>query len=254
MLLPTITKKQQDILLLLYRFRFLNRTQIQTILNHKTFNRINQWLKDLIDKNYTGKILDQSVKITTIPATYYLSRNGIKYLKTIPTCKKEYIQRIYADKSRSKDFITRSLLIADIYISLSQKYANIPSFTFYTQSDFSVDGIVKEIFPYFIYRKMEHKPYYICEIFRESIPRFAIRSRITQYLHFFRKEDWIKNEQKPNVLFICASEEMEQYIFKKTLKFMSDEDLDLPVYLSTEDQIRKHGIDADIWRKVENDE
>ncbi len=254
MLLPTITKKQQDILLLLYRFRFLNRIHIQTLLNHKTFNRINHWLKDLTDKNYIGKIHNTSAKINTTPSIYYLARNGIKYLKTQPSCNKEYIQRLYADNKRSMDFVNRSLFISDIYISLLQKYSNTSGFTFYTQSDFSVDGIVKEIFPHFVYRKMDGKPFYVAEIFTDKMPRYAVRSRITRYLQFFTKGDWIKHEQTPNILFICPSEELEQYIYKKTKKYLDDENVNLPVYVSTEDQLKKYTINADIWKKVEDTE
>ena len=50
-----LTKKQLEILTLLYRFRFLNRSQIQKLLNHKKISRINIWLKDLADKKTNKK-------------------------------------------------------------------------------------------------------------------------------------------------------------------------------------------------------
>ena len=52
MTIPYITPKQQEIPKLIYKFRFLNRIQIQTLLNHKDKRRINSWLKDLSEKEY----------------------------------------------------------------------------------------------------------------------------------------------------------------------------------------------------------
>jgi hypothetical protein len=48
--LPPLTPKQQEILKLLYKYKFLNRTQIQTLLSHKDKRRIITWLKDLREK------------------------------------------------------------------------------------------------------------------------------------------------------------------------------------------------------------
>ena len=40
MKLPKITTKQEEILALLYRYRFLNRIQIQTLMHHKDHKTI----------------------------------------------------------------------------------------------------------------------------------------------------------------------------------------------------------------------
>ncbi len=45
-----VTKKQEEILQLLYIFRFLNSRQVQEFLGHKDHRRINSWLKDLVKK------------------------------------------------------------------------------------------------------------------------------------------------------------------------------------------------------------
>jgi len=52
MKLAPITTKQQDILKHLYRYRFLNRIQIQALMGHKNNRRIAEWLKDLRDEQY----------------------------------------------------------------------------------------------------------------------------------------------------------------------------------------------------------
>ena len=50
--LPGVTKKQKEIVELVYKHRFINRIQIQTLLGHKDYKTINLWLKDLKEKQY----------------------------------------------------------------------------------------------------------------------------------------------------------------------------------------------------------
>ena len=52
MKLPKLTSRQQTKLKLLYQYRFLNRIQIQTLMGHKDYERINVWLSDLRDNHY----------------------------------------------------------------------------------------------------------------------------------------------------------------------------------------------------------
>lgn len=252
MILPSITKKQQAIILLLYKFRFLNRIQIQTLLGHKQFNGINVWLKDLTAKEYTGKKVDTSSKIHITPTTYFLELNGIGFMKKQPSCEPRYLKKLYKEESRSEEFINRCLFIADMYIDLWQTYKNTSSFTFYTPSDYSLDGIIREISPHCVFRKEEGKPYYVIELFSDTIPRFAIRKRVTQYIRFFTKGDWVKNEQLPNILFICPDSKIENYIYRFAQKVLKEESItDLAVYLSTKEQVTQHGIEGETWQQVE---
>ena len=70
--LPKLTKKQQEILRLLYNFRFLNRIQIQALLKHKDPKTINLWLRDLRAKGYVEWIYSTHFAEKTKPAIYYL--------------------------------------------------------------------------------------------------------------------------------------------------------------------------------------
>src|ERR1035437_1535408 len=112
-LLP-ITTKQQAILKLLYRYRFLNRIQVQALMGHKNNRRIAQWLKDLRDKQYVEWIYDgNNFALKTKPAIYYLSLNGIRFLRAADEYPPEELRKRYRESSRQPDFIARCLLIAD---------------------------------------------------------------------------------------------------------------------------------------------
>jgi len=205
--MTSLTTKQKEILYLLYRFRFLNRIQIQKLLNHKTHNRINKWLKELTDSGYIGRRLDTENKINNLPSIYFLKNNGMRFVKKQEYCEPSYISKLYQEQTRSKKFVDQCLLIANAYLELSQKYKVNGDFKFYTRSEYSTTGIIKEIFPFFVFRKGKTFPFTVCEIFPEK-PRFHILNRIKLYLSFFTTGEWITQEQIPEILFICPNDEI----------------------------------------------
>src|SRR6266704_597210 len=125
--LQKLTKKQQEILRLLYSFRFLNRIQIQSLLKHKDPKTINMWLRDLRGKGYAEWIYSTHFAEKTKPAIYYLSLNGVRYLRTLttnedgevrPSYPPEELRKRYKEPSRSQSFIDRCILVADGCIAL----------------------------------------------------------------------------------------------------------------------------------------
>ena len=72
MKLSSITNKQQEILKLLYKYRFLNRIQIQQLMNHKDKKRVIVWLRDLRKKQYIEWIYSTDFVEKTKPAIYYI--------------------------------------------------------------------------------------------------------------------------------------------------------------------------------------
>lgn len=252
MTIAQITKKQEQILLLIYRFRFLTRIHLQTILHHKDEKRINEWLKDLTQKQYLGRILKKQERISNTPAIYHLGLNGIRFIKTQSVCEPTYTRKLYTESGRSATFISQCLLITDIYISLSTKYEDSPNFAFYTPTDFSREGIIKEISPHFVFRKGEDTSYSVVEIFGDKIPRRALRSRIERYITFFTKGEWIKAESPPNILFICPTVGIELYAIKHVREILTEENIsNLRIYSAINDHVKNLGIQAEIWNEVE---
>ncbi|MGD8373396.1 MAG: replication-relaxation family protein [Candidatus Woesebacteria bacterium] len=140
--LPKLTRKQGEILELLYRFRFLNRIQIQALLLHKDPKTINLWLRDLRSKGYVEWIYSTHFAEKTKPAVYYLGLNGVRYLRTLtreeevtgddpetdeggdpkptPAYPPEELRKRYKEPTRSQTYIDRCILIADCVLALDQ--------------------------------------------------------------------------------------------------------------------------------------
>ncbi|HSW97960.1 MAG TPA: hypothetical protein VLF89_09105, partial [Candidatus Saccharimonadales bacterium] len=110
MIPPNITNKQQEIINLIPRFRFIDRTHIQSLLNHKDKKLINIWLKDLTEKKYIKRIYDNSIfGKNRIPAIYTLDNNGIRFVKAKGIYDTNFIHKLYWDKTRSDSFIQHCL-------------------------------------------------------------------------------------------------------------------------------------------------
>ena len=81
MTIPYITPKQQEIPKLIYKFRFLDRTQIQSLLNHHYHKRIIDWLNDLSEKEYLENLpKDNTFEQRSKPTIYRIGINGIRFL------------------------------------------------------------------------------------------------------------------------------------------------------------------------------
>jgi len=223
MLLPTITTKQKEILHYLYRFRFLNRIQIQTLLNHKDAKNTNAWLKDLTTKNYTGRIFEKTAGINK-PAIYYLSKSGIKFFSSAEGTDKKRLRKLYQENRRSQGFIDQCMLIADIYLKLRAQ--NLSDLKFYTQADFATNSIISDLQPSFayIYSKDTKLQHYTCEIIKDGTPRFAIRSRTNQYIEFF------KNQPDMQIVFVCQSKKILEFVQKYIEKAQAMADTELSIH------------------------
>jgi len=121
MKLPNLTPRQQTILILLYKYRFLNRIQIQTLMGHKDYKRINAWLADLRDNHYVEWIYSTDFLEKSKPGIYYLGLNGIRWLKEHQGHPIEELRKRYRESSRSQGFVDQCMLVTDCCITMNTK-------------------------------------------------------------------------------------------------------------------------------------
>lgn len=209
MTLPTITQKQQSILKLLYRFRFLNRIQIQILLKHKYHKRIIDWLKDLTEKEYIGRIYSTKYGEINKPSIYYLKINGIRNLKTLgyPV---EQLNRLYKETEKSDSLVSKHILIANICLDLQSKNDDSIKYLSATNSDFADKdykfNFLTEISPDLLFVKTSKsmKNYYLLKIFEPTLPPYSIRKKIRNYFDFYFSNSWEDNtgEDFPTIILI----------------------------------------------------
>ncbi len=220
--LPNITEKQNEITDLVFKFRFVNRKQIQRLLNHKDPKRINTWLKDLVDKKYLGRIYSHKLLENTKPAIYFLNNNGILWVKRrleeeYETLDFKYFKKFYQDKHASQTFINHCISLCEFYVQFKVHERNINAnkkkpkleYHFETKTEMWVRrGLelypdedfneLKQYIPDLYIEKINNPEYttiksstFFLELFDPHMPRYAIKYRIKQYIKFKKEgRDW----------------------------------------------------------------
>ncbi|PIZ00180.1 hypothetical protein COY62_03985 [bacterium (Candidatus Howlettbacteria) CG_4_10_14_0_8_um_filter_40_9] len=247
-----IKQRQTEILLLLYRFRFLNRLQIQTMLEHKHHSRVLNWLKELEEHKYIK--CDYDKKFTSVSAIYYLAPFGRKYLKDKPNVKKELLIRVWREKNYTDEFKEHCLFLCDIYLSLisltGKTKANLH---FYTKTDlYGVKHLIQPVpdAHFAIEEKTGTIKRYFLEIL-DDLPPKILRRRVNQYFKYFESDEWQDNTDKPfpSVIIICPNKRIQSHL-RYYIKAKLEEDTDLTFYLSTKEIIESQGLNKETLQKV----
>jgi hypothetical protein len=267
MQLPKITKKQQEILRLLYTYRCLNRIQIQALLHHKNRKTINVWLSDLRDKHYVEWIYSTDFEQKTKPAIYYLSINGVRYLRSTGDYPAAEIRKRYYESSRSTGFISRSVTLADIAIELRGKSNEDVRYTCLAFAAYSLPGNQfrflanddSPIHPDLCYTKQvgtETKTY-LLELLDATLPRYRVRRRLKTYVEYldYDFDEWQRSSgeaTRPTVLFICPTVGELLYAKRRTRKLLEDtpERKDIHLKFATIDEVRQSGVISKIWEEA----
>jgi len=213
--LSTITAKQQEILKLIYRYRFLNRIHIQTLPGHKDKRRIISWLKDLREKQYVDWYYNATDFIAkSKPAIYYLSLNGIRHLRELGIYPDEELRKRYKEPGRTQVFIDRCLLIADCCIALRAKSSGELQYTWVLAADYtdpdSEYNFLNELKPHlcFVKQNDEQTTGYLLEVLDPLMPRYAVRKRVkdcAEYLASGGWQDQTEYDEPPVILIVCPT-------------------------------------------------
>jgi hypothetical protein len=251
----TITPKQLEILTLIYRFRFLNRHHIQTLLNHKDTKTINIWLKDLTNKNILGRIYSSKLKENTKPAIYYLATKSRKVLLDQDNINEKILNRAYRDKNASSKLITHCLFLATFYLLLKeQTLKDKQTLHFHTKTDLVDHNYLPYNRPdaFIALETNKQTKRYFLEIIDEGTPRFMLRKKISQYIEYFDENTW-KNRtlhNSPSLLFICPNQNIKDFLNKHIAQVLEEETSDLQFFLSLKSDIQAEGITPSTWQLV----
>lgn len=277
MKLPKTTKKQQTILKLLYRYRFLNRIQIQALMGHKDYKTINLWLKDLREKQYVEWIYSTHFAEKTKPAVYYLGLNGIRYLKTLDKYPIDEVRKRYREASRSHTYIDRCIVLADCCIGLEKKQTASIYYYRETEADYLLENSFYHfmtdselVHPQLCFSKEKFNgkdnkssvtiESYLLEIFDATLPRYRIKKRLSNYVEYLDDGDeWEKGtdgDEQPVILLVCPLLSDLIYAKRRTRGLVADEwDYDSEnrphIRFTTTDKLKEQGImTKEIWEEA----
>ena len=219
MILPKITKTQQHILFLFYKFRFLHTNQLQILLNHKNPNYAQILLKNLKDNGYiTTDSKPKTFKDMTKPAVYHLATKARHILKENEDCDISVLNRIYKEKKRTETFINHCLAVVDLYLFFLSQKEKDQELDFFTESELVNYSFFPNTLPsaYIAVTTGNSTRRYFLDFFDGFIPPSVLRYRFQTYLKYADGGDWEANangEAFPSVLFVCSSQRRKNHIF-----------------------------------------
>jgi hypothetical protein len=257
--LPSITPKQQAILKLIYKYRFLNRIQIQTLLKHKDKRRIISWLKDLREKQYVDWHYNSTDFIAkSQPGIYYLSLNGIRHLRSLNQYPNEELRKRYKEPTRTQAFINHCLLIADSATALQAKSNDELKYGCVLPADYvdpdSKYHFLDEIKPHLFFSKQqgENTTNYLLESFEPTLPRYQLRKRLKDYVEYLSSGDWDDTfGPQPIVLFVCPSTAGLLYVKRQVRKLLEDEDIEnVSIRVTIIEKLKAESVVSRIWEEI----
>ena len=258
------TGKQIEIIDLVYKFRFINRTQIQKILNHKDPRRINAWLKELVEYKYLGRIYSKKLLENTKPAIYYLSFASIKFIKERKDFELKDVKKFYEDKKASQKFIDHCINLVAFYLQIKElERATTNTYLHLSKTEAQTYEQLRELKPdaYIEMTKRKSKTKmvkirYFLDILDPHVPRYALRYRIKQYIDFHDNEsNWkqLTNDGKfPYILLIFPDTKKLNHI-KKYIKEQLEREFfvdDMVFSLTTTKELLEQGFKSQIWETI----
>lgn len=253
-----LTKKQQEILYLLYRYRFLSTRHIQKSLNHKNPTRIQTWLKQLTISGFIHCFYDQSTLLgKATPAVYCLTTKAGHILKKSNEFDERLLKELYKEKKRSERFRNHCLFLADIYFLLTDQCERANERMHFSTK---VDLIEYKHFPHplpdayvaFMKKGKKRRRYFV-DIIDPSIPWFVINARVQRYLTYYEEGTWHENAygKEPFILFICWEQRSIRYLKKAVKKALEGTFYnDFPCFFITRETLLKHGFTRDSLQKA----
>lgn len=277
--LPYITEKQKEIMELIYKFRFMDRIQIQTLMKHKDYKRINVWLKDLVKKDYLYRIYERKIPLNIKPAVYFLAPTGVRFTRNLGNYDTNH--KLYREKERSEEFRSKCLLIANLYIDILKKTGPQDALNFFkTKQDFDeYDEIIKpypdgllslNVLPSDIVeflnnqttpksnintskknkRKSKKEYLYFLELIGEKTPRYYLRYRIQQYIEYSDGHQTAK--PYPHVMFVLPNKRTKIFLVKFVENRLDETlfDSQFIFFFTTIDVLKNEGLFDKIWTRI----
>lgn len=248
-----LKQKQIDILQLIYKFRFLNRTQIQKLLDHKYHSKILTWLNELSKEKYIVRDYDRT--IAGKPAVYFLGTAGRKELLGKDNIKANLLKRVYQEKRTSQIFRNHCMIIADIYISLlelTKKYN--AKLKYYTKADLTDIKFLPLPHPdvYFSIEEKTITKRYFLEIFDEYPSNKWVFKRVQQYFHYYEKQYWQDHNTNPfpEIIFVYGDLKTKQNLEIMIKRRLEDVE-NISLSLISNEQIKLNGLRKETLYRVE---
>lgn len=207
---------QIELLELVYKYRFISRQLVADCLNITYGSSIYEKLEVLVKGDYLGKRFDKQLKLQAVPAAYYLTPKGMRYLQNQPGhdfVLDSAIKNSYKDKTVGRDFISYTLHVCKYTNMLKRQYPNLKIFTRRDMSRYSYfppqppDAFLS------LPNETDQPKRFFFDLISDNLPRLALDRRIANYCEFFEEGGWdITDSERPVLLLLCEQASAEKRV------------------------------------------
>jgi hypothetical protein len=188
---------QQQILVMLYKFRFTTIDLIKQAHPNQTTQNIHSRLEILRDQGYIDRYYNSSYRLNGQPAVYYLASKGITQLSQQLFTSAKAINLLYHDKHRSTQYLDNRLQLFKIYLSLKEKYAD--QLKYYANTELYNQSDLPKPLPDALIKLDNHN--YFLNYYDSSQSYTQQLMKLKRYIDWFESQD----EQLPRMLMVCQT-------------------------------------------------
>lgn len=248
-LVKSLTKKQLELLLIIFRFRFITSFDLSNYLGQSVKSGGSQRrLERLLELGYVKKRYDGNYKIQGRAAEYFLSPKAISALNnTYNNLSPAELHLVYSRVKASDRFVDRSIKILQINNKLKSIYGD--NLNFVTKPQLNVEDY--NYFPsplsdafFSLNNEVDSKKHFFLEYFDNNASIGIHGRKILNYMKYKEAGGWDDTDLEfPAVVIICQSQSMLRRTEKRTRFYERQEESDIKFLL----------IDFDKLATIKND-
>lgn len=253
-----IKQSQVDILEVLYKYRFGSRLLLARVLQAND-STLYKKLMVLVKHELIDSKLDNESKIKGLPAAYFLTPKGLRFLAEQD--KHDYItekviKASYRDKSLKEPTITHHLEVFSSILALKSRY---PELKAYLRRDMSRFSYFPEPQPdaFVSLAIKDSTQRFFLDVVPAAQEKRPLFQRVAAYLNFFDTGGWeVTNTGLPKLLFIAENASVERRIRRIVKGVIShlEPDEEPEVYTTTQKAVQHMDDEALIWTALDDDE
>jgi hypothetical protein len=242
-----LSYQMQQILILIYRFRFLHTKHIQTLLSQKAYSRNKLRLNILHKTGYITGYYTRHIATGRTPTIYSLQKNGIDFIKSL-TGMNSYLQKLNNEPLPRYSLLPHSLTVADIAVTLT-KYCNSKNLPLklYTKADIANTKDYFLIKPD-IFLKAGDVSYFIeLDMGTESEKR--MQNKLQAYINHNEKNNWQSyySDLYPCINFVSLSIKRMESLKRRFEQVLTNNNYPpITVKLTTLSELTVTGLENDI--------
>ena len=204
-----LSSKQIELLLVLYRFRFVSTDLVAELLG-KDRSTIYESFYNLEKQDYIQKFYEKSYNLLGRPAIYCLAAKGIRFLRDNTEIDEKRLRNYYKNKSADNELIDKYMYVFKVFLKLRRQFGD--RFNIHTRADMNKEAFPNPLPELWLERKQEDSEGldYVLDIFPALIPSWLLRRRVRQYQDFEDESEY----ESSHVLCICGNESTEKRLFK----------------------------------------